>query len=465
MNDGKGSKKGHVLIITYAFPPAALVGVHRTLKYCRYLEEHGWTPVVLTARTEGVAFTDAGLLAQLPPHIDVYRTFDIDPAKWEERLAHWKMRRQSRSAQKRNLAPGILNSSASERPTGVFGGLKKFLKALLKNSPDSHLFWVPFALIRGAWILATRPIDVIYCSTPPHSSHIAAFLLAKAFGKPYVLDFRDPWYVSGSVRTPAGKVDVLLRIETWLKGKIVRGAKQVICVSRGERDELRREFPQVEEARFSSITNGYDPADSAEEYLRGSADRRLVIIHAGTLYPGVAGSFFEALERLQTKDSDLHGKLEVRLLGDIASEYGDSLRRLQDWGIVRIYGSIPHAEALRMIRASDVLLILMGGSTFFPSHIPAKTFEYLQAEKMILAIAGNGELSEIVCRSGLGVVVPPDSVEEIAGKILALCKAREVGPLQVNPNRGYISTFERPKLAGKLAGILNSVKSAAGPGV
>jgi len=465
MSDVTGSRNRHVLIITYAFPPAALVGVHRTLKYCRYLGDYGWTPVVLTARTTGVAFTDERLLAQLPSHIDVHRTCDIDPAKWEDRLAQRKLRRQRDLAQSGRPGQTGSNAQGSQPASTILGRLKGFLKALLKNSPDSHIFWVPFAFMRGAWIILTRPVDVIYCSTPPHSSHIAAFLLAKAFGKPYVLDFRDPWYVCGSVREPAGKVESLLRIETWLKKRIVRGARHVICVSKGERDEMRAEFPEVEEARFSFITNGYDPADLVEECHGGFASGRLVIIHAGTLYPGVAGSFFEALERQHAEDPDLHRRLEVRLLGDIASDYDDPLRRLQEWGIVRVYGSIPHAEALRMIRGSDVLVILMGGGTFLPSHIPAKTFEYLQAERMILAIAGSGELSEIVRRSGLGVVVSPDSVEEIASRIGELCAAREAGPLPVSPDRVYISTFERQKLAGKLAGILDSVSTSAGAGV
>jgi len=47
-----------VLMITYVFPPAAWVGAHRTLKYCKYLGAHGWTPVVLTAKPIGVTFQD-----------------------------------------------------------------------------------------------------------------------------------------------------------------------------------------------------------------------------------------------------------------------------------------------------------------------------------------------------------------------------------------------------------------------
>jgi hypothetical protein len=144
-----------VLMITYVFPPAAWVGAHRTLKYCKYLGTLGWTPVVLTAKPIGVTFTDENLVRQLPPDVAVHRTFDVDPAKWEARLAERKLNRQRKSAE----APGIPvqvttpEDRVPARPSGVLARLKVLIKAALKDSPDSHIFWVPFAFVRGVVIL------------------------------------------------------------------------------------------------------------------------------------------------------------------------------------------------------------------------------------------------------------------------------------------------------------------------
>ena len=196
----EGRPNKNVLMITYVFPPAAWVGAHRTLKYCRYLGGHGWTPVVLTARTDRVTFTDESLLHQLPPGIDIYRTLDIDPAKWEDKLAQRKLRRRQRTDDK-PASPSPSASLLAARAARSTEWRKKFtdwLKILLKDSPDSHLFWVPFAIFRGIRILLSRRIDVIYCSTPPHSSHIAAFLLAKAFRKRVFFIRYDRAFVPGS---------------------------------------------------------------------------------------------------------------------------------------------------------------------------------------------------------------------------------------------------------------------------
>ena len=92
MNDADHAGRRTILVITYAFPPAAYVGVHRTLKYCRYLTGHRWLPVVLTCRPSSGSFTDEGLCRQIPPDVEVHRTADFDPARLLERLSRLKRR-------------------------------------------------------------------------------------------------------------------------------------------------------------------------------------------------------------------------------------------------------------------------------------------------------------------------------------------------------------------------------------
>ena len=38
-----------VLIISYYWPPAGGIGVHRCLKFAKYLRDYGWEPVIFTA--------------------------------------------------------------------------------------------------------------------------------------------------------------------------------------------------------------------------------------------------------------------------------------------------------------------------------------------------------------------------------------------------------------------------------
>ena len=301
---------------------------------------------------------------------------------------------------------------------------------------------------------------MIYSTSPPHSSHIAAFLLAKLFGKPYVLDFRDPWRIGGSLRRPVEKIPTLLALQGHVKLVIIRKAAKVICVSKGERDELRAEFPELQDDHFTYITNGYDPGDVVPESHAVERSSRLTLIHAGTIYSGIAGEFFEALRRLADNDSATAHSIEVQLVGEIAHEYANVVGSLEKSGIVKVHGLQPHAKALRMVQASDVLVILLGGTTFLPSHLPAKVFEYLHAGKPILAITGEGELAQIVRQSGLGIIVPPQSVDRVLGALRALLADHAAGRLARVPNQSYIRSFERAALTERLARVLDAVKEA-----
>ena len=37
-----------ILIVTYYWPPSGGPGVQRVLKFCKYLNETGWKPIILT---------------------------------------------------------------------------------------------------------------------------------------------------------------------------------------------------------------------------------------------------------------------------------------------------------------------------------------------------------------------------------------------------------------------------------
>jgi len=266
--------------------------------------------------------------------------------------------------------------------------------------------------------------------------------------------------VSGSARSPENKIPAVLKLETCAKRAIVRGAARVICASKGERDELRVEYPELEAERFTFITNGYDPADFGVAGLETKPSNQLTLMHAGTIYGGTAGEFFAALHQLVKEHPGIEGRMQVQLVGGIAHEYAETIRELESIGIVKTFSFQPHATALRMVMDSDVLVVLLGGEAFLTSEIPSKVFEYLCARKPILAIAGEGDVTEILRQSGLGIVVGPHSADNVAGALRDLVVDHAAGQLTRVPDLPYIRTFERAALTEKLANLLDAVKEA-----
>lgn len=446
--DAKG-----VLMISYAFPPAAYVGVHRTLKYCKYLRESGWRPLVITIDPKAVLVQDGRLANELPPEIEVFRTRDIDPAKW---LVSWSSRASRKEVTASPEAQEQFPRPDSSAVTGVLTRIKQFVRKAILESPDSHIFWIPFAFVKGIRVLLTRRVDVIYSSSPPHSSHLAAWLLSKCFRKPHVADFRDPWFVEGSKRTGPSS-GVFTGLQATLKRQLLENAAKIVSVSPGERNDLLEELPLLPPSRVEVITNGYDPDDFSDIPTPAQQDRPFTITHAGTLYPEVGREFFEAIERLVTTRPDIGRQLRVNLLGKTAPEYQSVIERLARLGVVNALGFQPHRTALAWTHKSDVLLILLGGNFFLPSHVPAKTFEYLFLGKPILAVAQPGDLTDILTKSGLGITVPPHDVAGLAATVEGLLTSFRTGRLGVQSDQAYIRRFERRRLTQTLAGLLDQV--------
>ena len=51
----------NVLIISYYWPPSGGPGVQRVLKFCKYLPNFGWNPIVLTVKDGEFPVSDFSL--------------------------------------------------------------------------------------------------------------------------------------------------------------------------------------------------------------------------------------------------------------------------------------------------------------------------------------------------------------------------------------------------------------------
>jgi len=71
-----------VLMVAYHFPPLrGSSGVQRTLRFCRYLPEFGWTPLVLTTGERAYEDIDDASRAEIPPGLAVRRAFALNTAR------------------------------------------------------------------------------------------------------------------------------------------------------------------------------------------------------------------------------------------------------------------------------------------------------------------------------------------------------------------------------------------------
>src|SRR5437762_11692 len=67
------------LIVAFHFPPfGAGSGILRILKFCRFLPEFEWQPVILTANVRAYERLDPTLVGEIPSDVPVFRAFALD---------------------------------------------------------------------------------------------------------------------------------------------------------------------------------------------------------------------------------------------------------------------------------------------------------------------------------------------------------------------------------------------------
>ena len=68
-----------VLIITYYWPPSGGIGVHRCLKFAKYLREFGWEPIIYTAKNADYPYYDETNFKDIPEGITILKQKILEP--------------------------------------------------------------------------------------------------------------------------------------------------------------------------------------------------------------------------------------------------------------------------------------------------------------------------------------------------------------------------------------------------
>jgi glycosyltransferase involved in cell wall biosynthesis len=443
-----------VMVVAYTFPPVAGTGIERTLKHVTYLPEFGWQPVVVAPANPAYRLVDPASVERIPAGTEVHRAPLLEPAH-----ARRLLRRLFGSAPPASPGETAAGSERAASGRGLRGlanaAWARVIPALF--FPDEQLLWAPSAALVGWRAHRRRPVDLIYSSALPITSHLAAGLLRGQIGVPWVADFRDSWIGNPFARR-LGPLHRRLqaRLERWI---VSRADRSVFATVR-MRDRYASRYPGLA-ARFVAISNGYDPADlppMANKPAAGDGTFRLV--YTGSLYgTDELPLFLDGIERLRAASPDLAARLRVEFIGWFSAEnQAVAVRRLSGLEpIVRHVGYLPRPEALRRLADADAALILIADGPGRDEHVGTKLYEYIGVSKPVLAVAPRGEARATLEELDWGVAVDPTPQGVASG----LERILEAAPPQgaADPERRY----ERRTLSGRLADLFDEVLAGHPP--
>lgn len=403
-----------VLIVAYNFPPHAAIGTMRTLRVVRQLHARGWDVSVLTgdpSTSPSGNAVDLALLEQVPREVRVIRAGALHPWSQLQNLVLSRYRR-SRSPHQSEIG-GFTNGPAARAASRSTGGtlarvvrMKDLVDAAL-SIPDRYSGWLLPALSKGVISgLRSTPPDVIYSSAPPWTTQLVAAGLKQALRRPWVADFRDPWS-----RAPwrGDRYRFAMTAAARLERLVVRHADRVIFVTAANRDDFAAYYGQAIAAKFDVVPNGCDPDefDALRDTPRSDTDT-FVMLHAGSLYAGrTPVPLLKAIATAVSRGDVDRDRFRLRFLGANALtgvDLAGICRQLGLEDVVQFLPRVPREQSLRAMMAASSLLLLQPGHTL---SVPGKVYEYLATGRPIFAIAEEGEISELVRKTGVGVLVSP----------------------------------------------------------
>jgi glycosyltransferase involved in cell wall biosynthesis len=408
------------LIVAFHFPPfGAGSGILRILKFCRFLPEFGWQPVILTAKSSAYERTDETLVKQIPAGVPVTRAFAVDA--------------------QRDLS---------------FRGRYFRWSAL----PDRWANWSLAAVWEGLFLIRRWRVDVILTTFPIATSVFIGYLLHKLTGKPWVVDFRDSMTEENYPEDP-----VTRRVYRWIESKAAQNAARLVFTARSTIQMYRKRYPWLSAEKCLLIPNGYDEEDfqwlSPARSAQSTLQEPLRLVHLGVIYPFERDPrpFFRTLARLKQQGrihpSEL--KVELRASGSEAY-YALILKELDIADLVYLLPALPYPAALRDAALSDGLLLFQAANC--DHQIPAKAYEYLRLGKPILALTSHsGDTAALLQETGGATIVDLTDEEAIFTALpdfLDSLRKRDYAPASFETVQRYARRNQSRTLAETLSQIV-----------
>jgi hypothetical protein len=328
-----------LVMFAYHFPPENAIGGVRPYRFSKYL-----------ARLGVRSHTVTGADVSTRPDLDAETVTDPFVARPREGLG-WQVERAIRKF----LLPGATGSQ-----------------------------WAVTAYRAAGRFLDSQPAGqvCVFSTYPPLGTPLAGYWLAKQRGLPWILDFRDPMGDNPGDKHLRGFQRAIYR---YLERKFVSAADCVIANTDAAQARLQKAYPEMA-AKIHLLWNGFDPEQRLEALPVPVRDQR-IYSHVGELYEGrVITPLLLSVGRLIGSGRISPSRILIQLVGPVRGTSipgPEFMAEAKQRGWLRVLSEqLPQAEAQRMMRESDGLLLVQPHSTL---QVPGKLFEYVQIGRPVLA--------------------------------------------------------------------------------
>ncbi len=427
------------MIISYYWPPSGGIGVHRCLKFAKYLVDFGWEPVVYAPLNAQYAYLDETNYKHIPEGITVLRKKITEPFNLFKKLSGRKKTDQANPVYVR------------DRKLSKIDSLSIWIRGNL-FIPDARCMWIKPSVKYLLKYLKDNPVDAILTDGPPHTNTVIGCRLSQKTGIPWLADFQDPWtQVDYYSMLKIGKrAD---RIHHKLEQEALKTAKKTTIVS----PAWKKDLESIGAKNVDVIYWGYDEDDFTDN--NPEADKKFSIVHAGQLgYDRKPDILIKVLGDLVKENPDFAENLEIKFAGTV--DYAIKELIISE-GLESNYialGNIPRPEAVELNLKSHIQLLPLNIADNAKGRIPGKLFENMRAKRPILCLGPrDSDVAEILRKTKAGDSFEYNDEAGIKSYIKTIYERYKSGNNELSSIN--IEEFNVRNQVEKLSGFLNEISN------
>ena len=374
-----------VLIITYYWPPSGAIGVHRCLKFAKYLKKMGWEPIVYTAKDAQYPYLDDSNFKHIPKNITVLKGRIIEPFNLFK------------------IISGRKKDAVLTNPVQVRDKKQKFIDKLsiwIRGNffiPDARSLWIRPSVKLLSKYLRDNPVDAIISNGPPHTNTTIAYKLSEKLNIPWLADYQDPW-----TQIDYHNEFMLTKFATKKHERMEQKAFKIAKKTTIASPSWKKDLESIGAKNVDVIFWGYDEDDFIG--FNANKNNDFIISHAGLFgHDRNPIEFFNALKDLKKENKLFAKNLKIKLAGPIDYSVKQSL---EDAGLsenTTLLGSIPRNDALQLTLDSSLLLLPLNKADNAMGRIPGKLFEQMRSYNPILCLGPEGsDVENIITETKTG---------------------------------------------------------------
>jgi hypothetical protein len=279
--------------------------------------------------------------------------------------------------------------------------LKKIIRFIFRKLwiPDNGIMWSLRIFYNKKVRSLIADSDYVISTSPPESSHLGAFLLARKYNKKLLIDLRDGW-LDDPLRKNLRRESIRKQIEKYIESKIINYSFRIFVSSNVWKDLLVSRYEKFNSKIFV-LTNAY--STGYEKLLNESINienNKPVLLYLGRLTASRSTQKIEYLLEPILKYSKIKNrKFSIKFIGKLVKKDFDGINfvsaKYEVEKDIIVQDPIEKSKISEELSKADGLLLLC----ISKASIPSKFYDYIPTSKPVLVITPEHSAVWDICES------------------------------------------------------------------